>query len=223
MIEETPEQKEAKRIFEDSIRKTLAHLDQVTQDVLMEKEKAIDEKIGVQEELKRIQRHAEQLSQAHYDAHYKELVADLRKHIWGEVIRKLIISGLPSLKLKKALDIAPETLADAWMDIGFEAMGDKHIGHVGYQHEGRSGSIIFYREDMVVSFYYEFGGNHVLAYIMVPTVDQWVAQTGIPAEERKEVLEFIAKRVIRDQAAGHTYRITQDAIYFEKTESHDVI
>lgn len=219
MIEETPEQQEAKRIFEDSMKKALAHLDEVTKGVHEEKEKAIDEKIAAQEELKRIRREAEQLAQVHYDETYKVLVADLRKRIWGEVIRKLILSGLPSLKLKKALDLSPEVLADAWMEIGFDAMGEKHIGHVGYQNEGRSGKVIFYREDVVLSFYYEFGGNHVLAYIMVPTIDQWEEQTGIPLAERMEVLEFIARRVIRDQAAGHAYRITQDAIYFEKIES----
>lgn len=214
-MEETPEQKSARLVFEQSMKDALAHLDAVREEVLLDKEKAIDEQIAARDLRSQIERDAERISEAYMEEHRKQHMEELRKKIWGEVLRKLILSGLPSMKLKQTLELTPEMLTDVWMEIGFDKMGENHIGHVGYQSDGRSGHVILYREDVVLQFYYEFGGADLLAYIMVPTAEHWVSQTGIPLEERKMVLEFIAKRVVRDQAPGHHYRMTQDAIYIE--------
>jgi hypothetical protein len=86
------------------------------------------------------------------------------------------------------------------------------MANVYYDNKGRAGDVYFNWDGIVLKFPFEFGGGNTLAMIDVPEPDHWVAKTGIPLDQRNEVLEFIAKRVIRDQAPNHLYEITDDYI-----------
>jgi hypothetical protein len=83
---------------------------------------------------------------------------------------------------------------------------------VAYEDHGRSGFVIFYRDDLMLRFPYEFGGGQVIAIIDIPTPGDWNKSTGLSAEERMPVLEFIAQRVIRDQANGYSFIINDTSL-----------
>ena len=128
------------------------------------------------------------------------------------MVKKLILNEVPSDKLKLWLELAPKLLADVWFDLGFEALDDRHIAHVAYEGEGRAGDVVFYRNDITIHFPYEFSGGDTLATVDVPTVENWEKQTGLPLSDRDIILEFVAKRVIRDQAPKCKYLMHPDHI-----------
>ncbi len=64
----------------------------------------------------------------------------------------------------------------------------------------------------MLRFHYEFGGGLTLAFIEIPTEEEWTKVTGLPLEDRMPILDFIGKRVIRDQAAGYHYIVEKNII-----------
>ena len=119
--------------------------------------------------------------------------------------------GMKSAEIIKVLDIPEKMMKDAWSELKFTKLGD-HMAHVAYEDQGRSGNVIFYREDVMLRFWYEFGGGLTLAFIDAPKVENWTSVTGLPLEDRLPILNFIGERVIEDQATGYKYRIEDDAI-----------
>lgn len=81
-----------------------------------------------------------------------------------------------------------------------------------YTQEGRGG-IIFYKEkDISIRFDWEFGGGNAIVVIYIPEVQYWEAQTGTPLSRRDEILTFLCKQVIRDEAPGGKYKIYSNSV-----------
>lgn len=77
-----------------------------------------------------------------------------------------------------------------------------HNATLEYQNQGRGGVLIFRRGPDTLRFDWEFGGGNAVALIFVPLEERWEAETGLPLSERAPILEFVAARVIADQARG---------------------
>lgn len=212
---EAPDYNQAAEVFRKTMEEALANIDVVNANLKKEQEKAIDMQIAAKDEFNRIQNEAHQISEAYMEKHRKEYLAQMRDEILLEVTRKLILEEVPSDKLKSALELPPKILADAWFYIGFDKLDEKYIGHVGYINKGRSGTVIFYRNDLTIHFPFEFGGGETLAIIDVPTPENWERETKTLLADRQVVLEFVAKRVIRDQASKCTYLIGPDKILIQ--------
>lgn len=204
---ETPDYAQAGEVFRKSMEEALAHIDVVNANLQKEQEKAIDMQIAAKDEFNRIQKEAHQISEAYMEKHRKEYLEQLRYDVMLDVTRKLILEEVPSDKLKLVLELPPKVLAAAWDYIGFEKLDDRHVGHVGYINHGRSGTVIFFRNDLTLHFSFEFGGGETLAIVDVPTPENWEKETKIPLADRQPILEFVAKRIIRDQASNCTYLI----------------
>ncbi len=202
---------QAGEIFKKSMQDALSHLDKVTEDARKEHEKAIDLQIAAKEEIHRIENEAHVISQNYIDQHRKEFEERLRQETLLSVTKKLIMHGMKSAEIMTVLAIPPKMMQDAWTELKFTKLGD-HVAHVAYEDQGRAGNVIFYREDVMLRFWYEFGGGLTLAFINVPKAENWTKETGLPAEDRMPILNFIGERVIRDQASGYRYRIEDDAI-----------
>jgi len=218
MADEHPAQDSA-GVFQASMEAALAQLDAVRAELARAQEKAIDDQLKARDELARIQRESETLAKQYFDEHRKELVEDLRQDLHRGMLRQLILWGIPSLWVRSALDVAPEILTEIWMDLGFEKCGD-HAAHVSYAQEGRGGYVIFHREDLVLRWWWEFGGSEdVVAIISIPTAEKWEASTRIPLAERQEVLDFVGRRVVRDQAFGGSYSIGEQDILIRRSST----
>ncbi|TAE62039.1 MAG: hypothetical protein EAZ89_00100, partial [Bacteroidetes bacterium] len=84
--------------------------------------------------------------------------------------------------------------------------------HLSYEEMGRGGLIRYHEGSLTLKFDWEFAGGNGVVIIFVPKPAFWQQHTGLPAERRQDVLEFVAERVIRDKASGCTYEISDDAI-----------
>ena len=213
-MSDTPQDAQGANLFQQTMQEALANLDKIKEELRAEQDKAIDMQLAAQAELKQIKRDAEKLATDAYLEKMNEHIRDLRLDIYKDMLQKLILGRVPSDKLQLILEPPPDLLAKVWFDIGFAKINDMHIGHVGYKSQGRAGTVIFYRNDLTASFYYEFGGGDAVAIITIPTVEHWAAQTGIPMEERDETLKFIAERVLHDQVPGGKYFIGPSDIVF---------
>lgn len=210
-MSQPPDYSDASAVFEQAMKDALAHLDVSAEEVRKEKEKAIEEQIAAREELARIKRDAQKTAEDAIEAHYQEYNANLKQQVLKEVAKRIILDGRNYNEVKDWTDLKDDVLIHVYQEIGFSMSGE-HIAHVGYEDHGRYGYVIFYREDVTLRFYREFGGGLTLAIINVPTPQQWTKETTLPLEERMPILEFVAQRILRDQAEGHLYKITDDSI-----------
>jgi hypothetical protein len=206
-MSEPPDYSEAGEVFRKTMEEALANMDRVNADLRIEQEKAIDMQIAAKDEYNRIIREAEKISETRIEELRKVYLENLRKEVWTDTIQRLIAAEIPSDMLKRILKIPAQLLADAWYNLGFDKLDENHIGNVTYENEGRCGYVIFYRNDLTTRFYYEFGGGDTIAIITIPSADQWEAATKMSLADRPAVLEFIANRVVRDQAYGGKYLI----------------
>jgi hypothetical protein len=212
MAKKQPDYSEATNVFQKSMQAALANVDKVQEDARKAHEKAIEMQIAAKDEIHRIELEAETISRDFIDKHRKEFETRLRDDILFSIVRKLILFGMSSNDIKVQLEISDKMMVDLWTNIGFSKLGKLHIGHVGYEDQGRAGNVIFYREDIMLKFWYEFGGGLSLAFINVPKAENWKAETGLPLDDRLPILNFIGERVIRDKAEGYKYEIQDDAI-----------
>ncbi|MEP6793984.1 MAG: hypothetical protein ABJB16_06640 [Saprospiraceae bacterium] len=213
MAKKQPDYSASADVFQKTMQAALANLDKVQDDSRKAHEKAIEMQIAAKEEMHRIELEAETISRNFIDKHRKEFETRLRDDILFSIVRKLILFGMSSNDIKVQLEVTDKMMVDAWMNIGFTKLGDKHIAHVGYEDQEHAGNVIFYREDIVLKFSYKFGGGLSLAFINVPKAENWKAETGLPLDDRLPILNFIGERVIRDKAEGHKYEIQDDAIH----------
>ena len=214
---ENPDYTQAGEVFRKSMEEALAHLDVVRADLKVEHDKAIDMQKAAQDEYNRILWEADKTAERQIEMRRKENLEHIRNEVWADTLEKLIAAEIPSDMLKKILQVPAKLLADVWFKLGFDKLDENHVGNVGYQNEGRSGYVIFYRNDLTVRFYYEFGGGDAVAIITVPSPDRWEAETKILLTDRMPVLEFIANRVIRDQAPNCKYFIGETDIIIMRT------
>jgi len=210
-MSEQPDYTEAGEVFRLSMQEALAHLDKVNEEVMKAKEQAIDQEIAAKDELQRIKDNAEKLSEEFINQHRKKYDERVRNDTLMEVTEKLLAAGLPSPEVKRWLEVSDEVIAHAHTYLKFELLGDR-MANVYYDNKGRAGDVYFNWDGIVLKFPFEFGGGNTLAMIDVPDTEHWLAKTSLPLDQRNQVLDFIAKRVIRDQAPNHLYEITTDSI-----------
>lgn len=212
---ESPDYTEAGEIYRKSLEQALANIDKVNEDLLRQQKKAIEDQFAAMELRSQIERDAHRISEDYILKHRNEYIESLRHELLLDIVKKLILAEIPSVILKRALQLSPEILTDIWMDIGFEKLDEHHIAHVGYDIQSKTGYLVFYREDLSIRFPLAFGEGLIKFVIGIPTHEHWENQTGTHLEERKVILDFVGSRAHRDLAQGHHLRYTDDAIYVE--------
>ena len=92
--------------------------------------------------------------------------------------------------------------------------------HIKYEGNFRASTIIYIDDEIRIEFYHEMGGGNCMFYIDTPTEEKWEAQTKTPLSSRKEILEFVATTVQRQQASNCIYEIKSNGIgFYYKEES----
>lgn len=81
--------------------------------------------------------------------------------------------------------------------------------------DGRGGQIIARLEGGSYAFWWEFGGGNCVAFISVPTAEQWPGIPALAAHPRGEFLQAMADDVGRRQCPGARAIIGVDSIVFE--------
>ena len=214
-MSEPPDYTEQAEIFRKSMIEALAQLDAITDEVHKAHEAAIETQLAAQEELNRIRSEAHRITAEFVEERRKEIEAQIRSEILFSIAKAMIIDGHSAANIYKWLGIDEKIMADAWMELGFTPLG-KHVATVRYISDGRSGQVLFYRDDIVLRFPYEFSGGDTLATVELIPEEKWPDVTSLPLEDRMPIAKFIAERIIRDQAEGHKYIIENDTILIRK-------
>jgi hypothetical protein len=93
-------------------------------------------------------------------------------------------------------------------------MNDFINARLEYEGNFRAGTIQYHEGDLHLKFYHEMGGGDCFFYILIPSSEQWEAQTQTPLERRDEIISFLANRVKMEKAAGKRYEIEDNSIVF---------
>ncbi|SDI49274.1 hypothetical protein ACRQ5D_00685 [Mucilaginibacter sp. P25] len=81
-----------------------------------------------------------------------------------------------------------------------------------YIDNGREGYVIYRDGDIKLKFLYELAAGRYVALIYIPTAESWFEKTGIPINNRHQIIEFIACQVVKDRAPNATYELYDDCI-----------
>lgn len=76
---------------------------------------------------------------------------------------------------------------------------------------GRDGQVIYRDSAGELSFYWEFGGNNVLALINVGTAAEWSRRSPWAVARRGEILRFVADEVARQKAPNAPVKVDDAA------------
>lgn len=84
---------------------------------------------------------------------------------------------------------------------------------------GRSGSVEYREGAGALSFYWELGGEEVVASIWVGDVPKWTAEYPWAVGRRREILERVAQEVIRQKAPTCWADINDEGGYIDIREN----
>lgn len=84
-----------------------------------------------------------------------------------------------------------------------------------YESEGRSGRVHYQSPRADFTLYYEFAGGDCLATVDLPSASAWTRQTGLPADQRDAVVQWIGRQVVRDQTNGGAGRFVVNGDWLE--------
>jgi len=89
-------------------------------------------------------------------------------------------------------------------------------GKVGFEQDGREGRVVVELASGRHAFYREFGGGDCIAIVSVPTAAEWPTLPALAPHPREAFLLALAQEIGARQCPGARYRITDDAILFER-------
>lgn len=89
------------------------------------------------------------------------------------------------------------------------------VGRFEITQEGRGGNVIARLQSGSHAFWWEFGGGNCVAFIAVPTAEQWRDIPALAPHPRGEFLQAMADDVGRRQCPGARAIIGADSIVFE--------
>lgn len=81
---------------------------------------------------------------------------------------------------------------------------------ITYTLQGRSGQVHFHSAATQFSMDYEFGTGSCVAFIFLPSLENWERETALPLSYRTAVLEFIGQQVVKDQVPSGRGRYSID-------------
>lgn len=92
---------------------------------------------------------------------------------------------------------------------------------VAYDQQGRGGTVWYHEQGdtgaLRLGFGWEFGGGDCVAIVFVPEPERWEAFTGLALARRDDVLDHVARCVLRDQmSAGGRCVVEPGALTFHR-------
>ena len=81
---------------------------------------------------------------------------------------------------------------------------------------GPAGTVYYFEDGQTLKVYWEFGGGDAMAILYPPKEESWDTQVPWATGRRREVLEFVAKEVIRQKAPGCDVRWSENYIELVK-------
>jgi len=89
-------------------------------------------------------------------------------------------------------------------------------GRIGFTQDGRSGEVNVEFASGTHAFYWEFGGGACVAYVSVPTEEEWPRVPALAPHPRDAFLDALAREVGRQQCPRARYVIERNAIVYSE-------
>ena len=94
--------------------------------------------------------------------------------------------------------------------------GGAFPGRIGFTQDGRSGHVNVALASGTHAFYWEFGGGACVAYVSVPTAEEWPRVPALAPHPRAAFLDALAREVGRQQCPRARYAIERNAIVYSE-------
>ena len=89
-------------------------------------------------------------------------------------------------------------------------------GRIGFTQDGRSGEVNVELASGTHAFYWEFGGGACVAYMSVPTAEEWPRVAALAPHPRDAFLDALAREVGRQQCPRARFAIERNAIVYSE-------
>jgi hypothetical protein len=207
--------------LQSTIQQSLGHLEESKKKLEEERKKLEAEKDEVHARLKEISARADQMANEWFHKRTQESTESIRKEQIRDLVYHHLQRGKPVEEICDWLQVERKmvedliVLMDRKVDYKKEQfMKDRiqlpHNPRLVYKSSGRAGTIIFQNDLSSFEVWWEFAGGKALVIIDIPSIEQWVGHTGLPLDQRDEILQFIAEQVIEDQtSSAHKYEISE--------------
>lgn len=206
--------------LENTLKSSLGHLEEVNKKLEEERQKLQAEKDLLHIKLQEIRKQGDKMADDWFHKRSAEITESIRKEQIRDLVYLHLQSGKPVedicdwLKVERQMVEDLIVLMDRRVDYKKEVFMKNRIRLPGnpslqYKNSGRSGTILFQNDHASFELWWEFGGGNALVIIDVPTEAEWQSRTGLPKDQRSDVLRFIAEQVIEDQTSSpHKYEIS---------------
>lgn len=170
------------------------------------------------------ERSAGALAEAAMERSRNELVEATERGVLTRLVRAHLAAGRSEPDICQWLMLEPEQLEALHGPVRVPVRGSStqeleprtaatQSARLTYESQGRGGTIWFENDVARFDMWWEFALSPALLFIDVPTSAQWEARTKLPVEVRDEVLRFIARQVIQDQASSSSgYELDANSI-----------
>lgn len=184
---------------------------------LTEREAAAADRAAAGQALQDAQQQSKRLAAAFRKKHLSRVEADLREQLERQYAERLLRNGLSPSEVAALLDMPDQQITDIAQRVGYRFVpipgtSDMLSARVGYENHGRGGYMTLYWGAHHHRFWFEIAATPALLLIEVPTEAQWEAQTGIPLQQRSQVLQFLGERLVADEMPDHWFRIEPDSV-----------
>lgn len=85
-----------------------------------------------------------------------------------------------------------------------------------YINQGRSGYVIYKDDVSEIKFDFEFGAGNCVAIIFIPSAQTWVQSTKRLLDEKRAIIQFVAKQSLKDQVSGGCFEVYDNYIELYK-------
>jgi len=174
---------------------------------------------AVQELRRAAEREGEKMAEEYFQKSRQMLVEFTRTEQKRDLARAHLLAGRGVDEICLWLDVEPEfverivEVLDRVAEFRRTRPASETIDlpgspQVKYRQEGRGITVIYENGPVQFELWAEGGMGSALLLIDVPPPDRWRARTTLPEEERRDVLRFIAERVMAEQArSGSGYEV----------------
>lgn len=97
-------------------------------------------------------------------------------------------------------------------------------GKVEVVTSGRCGVVSVTLGKMKAEFVWEYGGGNCLVFVIVPSDDEWNSTYPLRKYKKYELLDALARELVRMECPGAPYEVSSDAItIYERPRSNHAV
>ena len=197
---------ELEKVFKDA----LSTADRIIAEANAIKEEAIRKKDEAVEIHRKAERESETLHEKYFEERKKELIEAGRIEQMRQLVYHHLSNGATVDEVEHWLRV-PNNFIEQIKEVMERANKFNSTapipeleGHpkIKYDNQGRGGYVEFSNDKTQFRLWWEFAASPAVVIMEIPSEPDWVKRTGLPMEQRNDVLKYIGAIVVRDQLSS---------------------